>query len=199
MALGIVILAAGESSRMGKPKQILPLESGKSLLQHTVETALATSLRPVVVVVGANKAEVVPELKNLPITIVDNAFWKEGMSTSVRIGLAGLYMTESNLSGALILVCDQPYITAGLLTQMVAVWEETGKKAVACRYKEQWGVPVLVGRELLPELLALSGDQGAKPVLKKYLDDVAFVNFDEGIIDLDTPEEYQTYQGKVEE
>ena len=194
MNIGVIVLAAGASQRMGRPKQALVLEDGRSLLQRTVETALATSLRPVVVVVGANKAEVVPELKGQPVTIIDNSFWEEGMASSVKMGLAGLYMTNPKLDGVLILVCDQPYLTPQILDDMVATCKESDKKAVACRYGEQWGVPVLVGRELLPELMELSGEQGAKPMLKKHLDDVAFVKFTMGIIDLDTPKDIESYR-----
>jgi len=193
MNIGIVILAAGASQRMGRPKQTLVLEDGVSLLRKTVDTALATSLRPVIVVVGANKPEVVPELKGLPVTIVDNAFWKEGMSTSVRVGLAGLFMTQPKLDGVLMLVCDQPYLTASLLEQMVHTYQDSGKKAVACRYQKQWGVPVLVGRDLLAELTHLTGEQGAKPLLKKHMKDVAFVDFDKGIVDIDTPEDVEKF------
>ena len=193
MTIGIIVLAAGASQRMGQAKQTLEIEKGKSLLLKTVETALETTLRPVVVVVGANRAEVVPELAGLPVTIVDNAFWQEGLATSVKIGLAGLFMTEPKLDGVLMLVCDQPYLTSALLTQMVATYEETGKKAVACRYKKQWGVPVLIGRDLLAEFTQITGDHGAKPLLKKYLEEVAFVDFEKGIIDLDTPEDYAAY------
>ncbi len=196
MIVGIIILAAGASQRMGRPKQTLALDTGKSMLQTTVETALATQLRPVIVVVGANKAEVVPELTGYPVTIVDNAFWQEGMATSIKVGLAGLYMTEPKLDGVLMLVCDQPYLTTALLEQMVTTFQESGKKAVACRYKKQWGVPVLIGRELLAELIEIKGDQGAKPMLQKNKSEVAFVDFDRGIIDLDTPKDYEAFLGE---
>jgi molybdenum cofactor cytidylyltransferase len=194
MKIGVIVLAAGASQRMGRPKQSLVLEDGRSLLQTTVETALATTLRPVVVVVGANKGEVVPELKGQPVTIIDNSFWEEGMASSVKMGLAGLYITDPKLDGVLILVCDQPYLTPELLDAMVAKYKDSGKKAVACRYQDQWGVPVLIGRELLTELMDLTGEQGAKPMLKKHKEDLAFVKFDKGIIDLDTPMDFEKYQ-----
>lgn len=194
MNIGIIILAAGESTRMGTPKQAIPMADGKSLLQSTVEVALATPLRPIVVVVGANKAEVVPELKGLPVTIVDNAFWQEGMATSVKVGLAGLFMMEPRLGGILMLVCDQPHITPGLLEEMMDVFLKSNAKAVACRYDESWGVPVLIGRELLAELTELTGDQGAKPLLKKYIQEVVFVDFEKGNIDLDTPEDVEKFR-----
>ena len=194
MPIGIIILAAGASQRMGTPKQTLLLENDKSMLRHTAEVALATNHRPVVVVVGANKKDVVPELKDLPLTIVDNPKWQEGMASSVKMGLAATYMTERNLEAVFMLVCDQPYVTAALLEQMLVIYHESGKKAVACRYGDAWGVPVLLGPSLFSELTYLEGDQGAKPLLKKYLDDVAWVAFDQGSIDLDTPEDYQRFR-----
>jgi molybdenum cofactor cytidylyltransferase len=192
MQTAIIILAAGASQRMGTAKQALLIEGGKTMLRKTAETALATSCRPVVVVVGANKKEVVPELKDLPVTIIDNQFWQEGMASSVRMGLAAAYMTEKNIDAALMLVCDQPYLTPSLLEQMVVTLQESGQKAVACRYgKDSWGVPVLVGKELFAEMLSLKGEQGAKPLLQKQLENVAFVDFDLGAIDIDTPDDYQ--------
>lgn len=193
MTIGIIILAAGASRRMGTPKQTLQVEKGKGLLIKTIETALATSLQPVIVVVGANKTKVVPELAGLPVTIVDNAFWAEGMATSIKIGLAGLFMTEPKLDGVLMLVCDQPYLTTKILEEMVVTYGESGKKAVACRYEKSWGVPVLIGRELLGEIIEIEGDHGAKSFLKNHREDVAFVDFPKGNIDLDTPEEYATF------
>ncbi|GAB2788845.1 hypothetical protein GCM10027275_37210 [Rhabdobacter roseus] len=194
MSIGIIILAAGASQRMGTPKQTLPIENEKSLLRHTAETALATACRPVVVVVGANKQVVVPELKGLPLTIVDNPKWQEGMASSVKMGLAATYMTERDLEAVLLLVCDQPFVTPGLLEQMLVTYRESGKKAVVCRYGEAWGVPALLGSALFGELTYLQGDQGAKAVLQKHKQEIAWVAFDQGAIDLDTPEDYRRYQ-----
>ncbi|GAB3166135.1 nucleotidyltransferase family protein [Telluribacter humicola] len=194
MPIGIIILAAGASQRMGTPKQALPIENGKSFLQKTVETALATDLRPVVVVVGANKKEVVPELEGLPVTIIDNTLWQEGMASSVRMGLVGAYLTDRNLQAVLMLVCDQPYITPSLLEHMVVTLNESGKKAVVCRYGESWGVPVLIGNQLFEEMTHLKGEQGAKPLLEKHINEVAFVNFDQGDIDIDTPDDYRQFR-----
>ncbi|WP_247235465.1 NTP transferase domain-containing protein [Telluribacter sp. SYSU D00476] len=198
MPIGIIILAAGASQRMGTPKQALPIEDGKSLIQKTVETALATDLRPVVVVVGANKKEVVPELAGQPVTIIDNTLWQEGMASSVRMGLAGAYLTERKLEAVLMLVCDQPYVTSSLLNHMVVTLKESGKKAVVCRYGESWGVPVLIGSQLFEEMTHLKGEQGAKPLLEKHLNEVAFVDFDQGNIDIDTPDDYRRIRSSDE-
>ncbi|HEV7350141.1 nucleotidyltransferase family protein [Telluribacter sp.] len=193
MQTAIIILAAGASQRMGTPKQVLKIEEGKSLLRKMAETALKTTMRPVVVVVGANKKEVVPELSGLGVTIIDNPMWQEGMSSSVRMGLAGAYLMDKQLEAVLMLVCDQPYVTAPLLEHMLVTLKESGKKAVACRYGESWGVPVLIGSQLFEALTHLKGEQGAKPLLAERMDDVAFVEFDQGEIDIDTPDDYRRF------
>lgn len=193
MPIGVIILAAGASSRMGKPKQVLEIEKGKSLLRKAVETALETPLRPVVVVVGAHKREVVPELKGLPVTIIDNAKWEEGLSSSVKMGLAGAYMMDKQLSGVVVLVTDQPAISPVLIEYMVKRYEESGKKAVVCRYADTWGVPALIGPDFFAELTHLTGDSGARQVLEKYEKELDFVDFENGKIDINTPEDYLSY------
>ena len=193
MNIGIVILAAGASKRMGTPKQLLDL-GGTTLLRRTVEVALATEFRPVVVVLGANKTQIAPQIIDLPVTIIENPKWEEGMSTSVKMGLVGLYMTEKKLDAAMVLVCDQPHISVQLLTSMAKVQALTSKKIVACQYEDQLGVPVLFEREMFTELLDLQGDKGARFLLHKFPEQTARVRFDLGNIDLDTPQDYQTYK-----
>ena len=193
MNIGIVILAAGASKRMGTPKQLLDL-GGTTLLRRTVEVALATEFRPVVVVLGANKTQIAPQIIDLPVTIIENPKWEEGMSTSVKMGLVGLYMTEKKLDAAMVLVCDQPHISVQLLTSMAKVQALTNKKIVACQYEGQLGVPVLFEREMFTELLDFQGDKGARFLLHKFPEQTARVRFDLGNIDLDTPQDYQTYK-----
>lgn len=193
MTIPIVVLAAGTSRRMGTTKQVLPAQDGNTLLQNAISVALATEMSPVVVVVGADKANVVPTLVGLPVTIVDNANWASGMASSVKVGLAAAYMMAPAMEGALFLVCDQPYITAALLNEMRRHYIEKRPKAVVCRYGTSWGVPVLVGSSLLADLTRIEGDQGAKPLLKKHVEDVVFLDFDLGAIDIDTPAEYQYF------
>ena len=95
---------------MGSPKQLLEVE-GKSLIHLTAEIALATDCYPIVLVIGANKAQIAPEIIDLPLTVIDNPMWHEGMASSVKMGLAGIYMTFKNIEAVIMLVCDQPYIS----------------------------------------------------------------------------------------
>ncbi len=190
--IGIIILAAGESKRMGSPKQLLEVE-GKSLIHHTAEIALATDCYPIVLVIGANKAQIAPEIIDLPLTVIDNPMWHEGMASSVKMGLAGIYMTFKNIEAVIMLVCDQPYISVSLLERMIKIYQTKSPRIVACRYGDQIGVPALFDRSLFDELLNLKGDKGAKPVLMNHLDETHLLTFEAGNIDLDTPEEYKRF------
>ena len=195
MNIGIVILAAGASTRMGgQPKQLIQWE-GRTLIRWAVETALSTPLRPVAVVLGANKAQIAGELESLPVTIIDNPFWEQGLSSSIKTGLAAVYLTQKNIDAVLFMLTDQPHVNRGLLLQLVHVYTETGKPIVASRYADQLGVPALFGREYLEKLLGLEGDQGARMIIQNHLDDCAEVPFEPGAIDLDTASDVETFLG----
>ena len=191
--IGIIILAAGESKRMGSPKQFLDIE-GKSLIRRTAEVALATDCYPVVLVIGANKTQIAPEIIDLPLTVIDNPMWHEGMSSSVKIGMAGMYMTYKDVEAVIILVCDQPYLSVSLLDRMVEIYHKKKPPVVACKYGDQVGVPALFDRKLFEELLTLTGDKGAKPVLMNHLDEAHLIMFEAGSVDLDTQEDYEAFQ-----
>lgn len=191
--IGIILLAAGESKRMGSPKQLLDID-GKSLLRRTAEVALATDCYPVVMVIGANKAQIAPEIIDLPLTVIDNPMWHEGMSSSVKMGMAGLYMTYKDVDAVIMLVCDQPYLSVSLLTRMIDVYRTKKPPIVACKYGEETGVPALFDRKLFEELLTLTGDKGAKPILMNHLDEAYLITFEAGSVDLDTPEDYEAFQ-----
>lgn len=191
--IGIIILAAGESKRMGLPKQLLNIE-GVSLIRRTAEVALATDCYPVVLVIGAHKAQLAHEIIDLPLTVIDNQMWHEGMASSVKMGLAGLYMTYKDVEAVIMLVCDQPYISVSLLERMIEIYRTKKPPIVACKYEDQVGVPALFDRKLFEELLSLTGDKGAKPVLMNHLDEAYLLTFEAGSIDLDTPEDYKNFQ-----
>lgn len=193
MNIGIVILAAGASTRMGgQPKQLIKWE-GRTLIRRAVETALSTPFRPVAVVLGANKAQIARELDGLPVTIIDNPFWEQGLSSSIKTGLAAVYLTQKEIDAVLFMLTDQPHVDRGVLLQLVHVYTESGKPIVASRYADQLGVPALFGRDHLAELLSLEGDQGAKLVIQNHPDDCAEVLFESGSIDLDTASDVETF------
>lgn len=187
-------MAAGASTRMGgQLKQLIEVE-GRTLLRRTVDAALETDLRPVVVVLGAHKEQMTPELDGLPITVIDNPFWQQGLSTSIKTGLAALYLTLREIDGVLFLLTDQPFVNAGLVKQLAHVFAESGKPIVACRYAGHLGVPALFSRDYIEALLSLEGDKGARWLIEQNRDHCAIVEFEAGRIDLDTPEDVKAFR-----
>ena len=194
MKIGTIILAAGDSSRMGgEPKQLLAYK-GQSLIRRVTETALALQRGPVVVVLGANRERIVPELAGLPVTLVDNSSWPTGQASSLKTGLAGLYLINKDIDAILVLHTDQPMVSVGLLAHMLEVSNEEGKGIVACRYDTQLSVPALFSRDYIAQLLQLEGDKGVKWVIVKHRDDCIEVPFEAGAIDLDSKRDVALFE-----
>lgn len=189
-AIGLVILAAGSSSRLGTPKQLLPYE-GESLLRRAAEIALLSSCRPVVVVLGAAAEEIRPEIQELDVVPVENPNWAEGMSASLRVGLeTAERIALDPLDAIVLMVCDQPLLTAAVLDRLVAEYRASACPIVASAYGGTTGVPALFDRSHFPELKGLTGAQGAKQLLRRYPDQTHTVPFPEGAIDIDTTADY---------
>ena len=169
----------------GEPKQLLTYK-GQSLMRRVTETALALQRGPVVVVLGANREQIVPELAGLPVTLVDNPRWPTGQASSLKTGLAALYLTHKDVDAVLVLHTDQPLVSVGLLIHMLEVWRDEAKSIVACRYDTQVSVPALFSRDYIAQLLQLEGDKGVKWVIVKHRSDCAEVPFEAGAIDLDS-------------
>lgn len=186
----IVVLAAGMSSRLGNPKQLL-IYHGKSLLKHTVDAALQTPMRPVVVVVGANSDAVKKEIKKMEIVIEENKEWQEGMASSLRCGLEAVQKRSDDVDGIIFMVCDQPYVTQSLLDSLLLAQHETGLPIVASSYEDKLGTPALFHKSFFAELMKLKGDTGARKLIKQHKELVATVAFPKGIIDIDTRTDYE--------
>lgn len=189
MITGLIILAAGASTRLGKPKQTL-LFRGRSLLQLAIEAGMQAHCQPIVVVTGAYASQVVPETRQYAVHVVYNAAWEEGMASGIRCGVAGLLREAPLATGVILMLCDQPFADAALLIQLIQKNQDTGKAIIACSYNHTLGVPALFSSDLFPELLALQGKEGAKKLLAshKSVDTVAFPL---GGIDIDTLSDYE--------
>jgi molybdenum cofactor cytidylyltransferase len=187
---GVIILAAGNSSRLGHPKQLLPYR-GKTLLTHTTTEALNAGLHPVVVVTGAFQAEVSDSLHGQSLDIIFNPFWEEGMASGIIAGLSNIVSLYPDVDAVIIAVCDQPFISSALFLQLVSTYDTSGKGIVGCAYADSVGTPVLFGHAYFERLLALSGSEGAKKLLKQYPDDLATITFPDGDIDIDTGDDVQ--------
>ncbi len=188
--IAIIILAAGTSSRLGSPKQLLSYK-GKNLLRHTVDEALETGCASVFVVLGANSELLRKELKDKPVSIVENTAWQEGMASSIRCGLETITSTILRPDSIIFMVCDQPYVSSSLLLNLVNKKNETGMPIVASSYEDKAGTPALFHRSFYTTLMELKGDKGAGKLIADNPDKVATVSFPEGITDIDTKEDYE--------
>lgn len=187
--IGAIILAAGSSSRLGEPKQLLK-HAGKSLLQKTIDAANNAGTNPVVVVLGANADQISKEVNKSKVYVVTNSEWEEGMASSIRIGLNEVLFNSPSTQAVILLVCDQPYISSELLNDLITSHKQTHKPIVTCSYGEAIGPPALFDRSLFDELMQLKGDVGAKKIIRKHSESVATILFSKGNIDIDTAEDY---------
>lgn len=188
---GLIILAAGASTRMGCPKQQLAYQ-GKTLLQHAIDMALHSDCSPVIVVLGAHSMVILPELAAEKVSIVENPHWEEGMASSIRAGITALQAKAPLATGVIFMVCDQPYVDTSHLNNLVRQKLDTGQGIIASYYNDTMGVPVLFDKVFFPELLALKGEEGAKKLLYQHQQEVTAVPFPMGSIDIDTLADYHS-------
>ncbi len=187
--IGIVLLAAGASTRMGTPKQLLKIE-GVSLLRRAAEHALDSGCGPVVVVLGANADLIMPELEGLALYVTINHNWKLGMSSSITAGLVALLAEAPEIEGVILFLADQPNVTGSSLRKLSAAHVETGSELVAATYSGQIGPPAFFSRFHFEELKSIQGEGGAKYLLQQHASDVVLIDLPEGAIDLDTAQDF---------
>ncbi len=192
MNIGIVLLAAGSSSRLGEPKQLLKYDD-QTLLQHSLQVAIASNGSPIVVVLGANAGEILKSIQPDGAHIVVNDAWQEGMGSSIRCGLETILQLNALITGVIIMVCDQPFITPELLDNLVAEHQLTGKPIITCSYAGTYGPPALFDKNIFPELLQLKGDVGAKKIIHQHANELECILFPEGETDIDTKSDYEKY------
>ena len=188
MSIVAIILAAGSSSRMGRPKQVLPL-GGKSLVRWSAEAATGSRAATTIVVTGAAGDAVGMELAGLSVQIVHNPDYAQGMSTSLR---AGLRAAPADAEAAIVLLADQPFVDAGVVDGLIGLYEQQRPPIVRPRYDGQPGNPVLWDRSLFDELLAQTGDQGGRSVLHQHAKEIVWLDLPDARVqlDVDTPEAY---------
>jgi molybdenum cofactor cytidylyltransferase len=183
MRLSILILAAGNSSRLGQPKQLIEFQ-GETLIRRITKTALTIS-NDVLIVLGANAELIEADLEPFTgqVKTVFNPDWQEGMGTSIKIGVQQL---AKNADAIMVLLCDQPFVTAEKLQEILQIFANFHQPIIACEYKNQLGVPMLFDKTIFPELLNLKGDKGARAFLHKYEGKIGLIDFQEGNFDVDT-------------
>jgi molybdenum cofactor cytidylyltransferase len=187
MMIGAIILAAGRSTRMGSNKLLEDL-NGKPLVRHVAEAALASKVHPVIVVTGHQHEGVSAALEGLNLTFIHNADFADGLSTSLKTGVAAL---TTEVTAVIVLLGDMPLIPSAAINQLITAFEASPQKIAAVPvYEGEWGNPVLLSRTLFEEVSTLQGDAGARRLLNGRAGDVLEVPIasDAVLIDLDTPE-----------
>ena len=186
----VLIIAAGESKRMGSPKQLLVVE-GQTLINRMIHIVKKAVSFPVYIVLGASAETIQAQLPNLEINILNNTHWQEGMASSIRVGLSDAKAQNPNLDGVLIVVCDQPYITESTITALLQLQKEKDTPMAAAFYGDKMGTPALFHQSIFNEILSLKGDMGAKRIIQSRPEEVAKLHFEKGLLDIDTKEDYQ--------
>lgn len=186
---GIIILAAGNSSRLGRPKQLLKYKDS-TLLKNTISEALKVENAFVIVVTGSNNNLIEKDLDAVETIISYNAQWENGMGTSIAHGISKLLSLNPDCEKCILAVCDQPYVTKSVFENLIQESELNQKGIAASAYSGTLGTPVLFHKKYFSELLELKGKEGAKKIIAKYAEDVISVSFENGNIDIDTEEDY---------
>ncbi len=198
--IAVIVLAAGSSSRLGKPKQLLHYQ-GKTLIKQVIKTASAISKNKVIVVTGFLHLELDQELKGFPVVLVRNPDWEQGMGSSIRTGIKALQNleTSSQIDAALFLLSDQPLITTEYLNQLIAqFYLHKNSTIAATSYAGTQGVPAIFDKSLFPELEQLTGKSGAQKIFKNYRQELITLRFEDAAIDIDTEEDYQNLINSIE-
>ena len=196
--IGVIILAAGSSSRLGYPKQLVEFK-GIPLLQHSIDVAESLEFDAKILVLGAMEDEINKKIDSRNFKVVINENWEEGMSTSIRKGLSEALKFEKELEHILILLSDQPFVTKEKIEELISVQLKSNKQATFSGYAGELGVPAIFSREIFSDLKKLKGDQGAKKLI--YKKDLQFgtVMFENGNFDVDTTVDVELLKRMEEE
>lgn len=196
MEIGILLLAAGNSSRLGQPKQLLQFND-ISLLQNTIVQAKKVPNSFVLVVTGAYKESIDIEIAKTEAQSIHNPYWESGMASSIAAGLQQLQDLKPEIRTCIISVCDQPYISTILFEDLIKKYKMSGKGIVASNYSDIVGVPVLFDSTYFAALKKLQGNEGAKKMIQRHQHDIAVVAFEKGPIDIDTIDDYNKLINKL--
>lgn len=182
-----IILAAGASTRLGRPKQLIRM-AGETLLHRTVRIATEAGCAPVFAVLGYEANEMRAELDGLTAAVLVNETWREGMGSSLRCGMVAVSKLGPP-AGLLVLVCDQPALSCEHVKALLAAHAAADALVTASLYSGRAGVPAIFSPRLFPELLCLEGDRGARDLIRSCGGKVQLIPWSEGALDLDGPED----------
>jgi CTP:molybdopterin cytidylyltransferase MocA len=182
----IVILAAGGSRRLGQPKQLLSV-LGEPLLRRVVRMAGEVSPDHLIVVLGSSAYDCVPVIKDYGVDIVVNPFWESGLAGSIRIGVERA--EEQGADSILLLLSDQPWLNSEVIRRFLDRMNGNTDVIISARYDGILGAPMMFGSDWFPQLKNLEGDQGARNLVSKETDRVEVIDWSDGALDVDTPDD----------
>lgn len=181
---GIVLLAAGASTRLGQPKQLLAYK-GRTLIQHMIHLVSDFQETEIRVVLGANFDEIIDHIDITGEKVLFNEDWENGLSTSIKRGLLDLTSNFPDIAGVMFVLCDQPFVNNELLQKVFEAFEKE-KQIAACFYDGILGTPAMFDKSFFEEILALKGDKGAGMIIKQHRDITTIIPFEDGSKDIDT-------------
>ncbi|MBK9214734.1 MAG: nucleotidyltransferase family protein [Chloracidobacterium sp.] len=187
--IGGLLLAAGGSSRLRPPKQLVQYYR-TTLLRHAAKSLAESKCEPVVVVLGAEVDRSMREIADLDVNVCINRDWETGMSSSLRTGLDELLHIEPKLSGLMITLCDQPHVTTDKINLFVTEFYRSAPAVIAAEYNGITGVPALFSSELFDLLMQLEGDKGARDIIRNHKNTLR-IGLPEASFDVDTQSDLQ--------
>ncbi len=179
-----LLLAAGGSSRLGRPKQLVEFK-GKTLIRRAAEELIGAGCTPVIAVLGADVERSQEALEDLDVEVTINASWESGMGSSIAWGVRSVLAAESVPDAVLISLCDQPLVTAEKLQPFLEAFRRSRAEVVAARYNDITGVPALFAANLYPDLAALTGEKGAREIIRNSPNALT-IPLPDAAIDVDT-------------
>lgn len=188
--IALLILAAGESRRMGQAKQLLPWGE-TTLLGHALDQALQTPLSRKYLLLGARAQHIMEEVDFTGFIPLINPDWQRGMGTGISYALKKMLHDIPGLKGVLIMLADQPEVNTALLNKMLDRFDASEKEILACAYREKAGVPAIITGEHMGYLTALEGDKGARGLFKEQENDLELFELPSALKDIDDPESYR--------
>lgn len=186
--LALIILAAGESKRMGQPKQLLPW-NGTTLLGHCIQQATQCYIKDVFVVLGAHYKTIYETHKTFNVTFLNNTSEFKGLSASIAFGVQ--HISKFNYDGVLFVLADQPQLTSMHLNKMIELYHNTSNIITTTYPNKKSGVPVLFGAKYFNDLILNTSVKGAQTIIKQYKNAVASLQPMQPLEDIDTPEDYK--------
>ncbi len=189
--IAILILAAGGSSRMGSPKQLLKWKNS-NLLNHAISKAIELNVKEIIVVLGANADMIIPEIDHKEVKILINKDWENGLGSSISTGITFINKSFQDIDAALLMLSDQPLIKYDHYLKLIKYFSSENKTILATKYNDnRKGVPALFDKFYFKDLIDLNLDFGAKQLISKYAENVKSIENEQSRFDIDTPEQYQ--------